>query len=200
MWVTANTKLRDLLFKWSRGKCKALYLSFCNTYGHQNWQSDNLQWGNPTLKVGRPHILSQVTFLSRGHVTNWKHYFCTFTITMATKLGRVATYGWKTPHTKSHYLLITWSRQKRKTLYLPFSNIYGHQIWKSGNLPWRVPTFRVMWPFAYVVTWQMKKTYIWTFAIPMTTKLGRMVTYIGVNPPSNSHDLLITWSRDKGKT
>ena len=155
--------------------------------------------GNPTFKVRRPHIPGQVTFSSRGHVTNGKH-ICTSTITMATKLGRVATYGWKTPHTKSHYLLITWWCDKCKTLYLHFCNIYGHQTSKSGNLPWRDPNFKVMRPFANVVTWQMKKTYIWPSTIPMTTKLGRVVTYIWGNPPTNSGDLLIMWSRDKWKT
>ena len=37
---------------------------------------------------------------------------------MGTKLGRVVTYGQKIPHTKLHDLLITWSRDKYKTLNL----------------------------------------------------------------------------------
>ena len=34
-WLTASTKLGDLLITWSRDKCKALYLPFRNTYDHQ---------------------------------------------------------------------------------------------------------------------------------------------------------------------
>ena len=36
VWVTASTKLRDLLIMQSRDKCKVLYLHFRNTYGYQN--------------------------------------------------------------------------------------------------------------------------------------------------------------------
>ena len=35
---------------------------------------------------------------------------------MAPKLGRVVTYGWKTPPTNSHDLLIMHSRDKQKKL------------------------------------------------------------------------------------
>ena len=34
----------------------------------------------------------------------------------------------------------------------------------------------------------------------MGTKRGRLVTYIGGIPPTNSSNLLITWLLDKGKT
>ena len=51
VWVTESTKLHDLLITWSREKCKALYMPFRDTYGHQNWQSGNLGWENPTFKV-----------------------------------------------------------------------------------------------------------------------------------------------------
>ena len=70
---------------------------------------------------------------------------------MAIKLSRVVNYGKKTPHTKSRYLLIKWSRDKCKTLYLHFRNIYGPQTWQSGNLRWRNPNFKVMRPFYFVV-------------------------------------------------
>ena len=107
VWVTASTKLCDLLITWSRDKCRALYLPFWSTYDHQNCHSGNLRWGNPTFKVtwrfdyvvmwqinktyictstnlwlsnlvhwqltiGRPYMLSQVTFWPRSHVTNVK--------------------------------------------------------------------------------------------------------------------------------
>ena len=54
VWVTESTKLRDLLITWLHDKCKALYLPFYNPYSHQNWQSGNLRWGNPTFQVTWP--------------------------------------------------------------------------------------------------------------------------------------------------
>ena len=47
-----------------------------------------------------------------------------------------------------------------KNLYLLFRNAYGHQNWRNNNLGWGNPTFKVMWPFDYVVTWQTQKTYL----------------------------------------
>ena len=46
----------------------------------------------------------------------------------------------------------------------------------------------------------MKKPYICTFAIPMATKLGRVVTYGGGTPPNYSGDLLMMWSRENFET
>ena len=43
---------------------------------------------------------------------------CTSTISLATKLARVVTYGWETPTTKSCDLLIKWSYDKRKKTYI----------------------------------------------------------------------------------
>ena len=44
-----------------------------------------------------------------------------------------------------------------------------------------------------------EKPYICPSAIPMATKLGRVVTCSERTPPSKSRDLFITWSRDKFK-
>ena len=95
--------------------------------------------------------------------------------------------------------MVTWSRGKCKTLHLHFCNIYGHQTWQNSNLRWDEPTFKVTWPFDYVVTWRILKTFICTSTISMATKLGRVVTYGWKIPPIKSCDLLITWSRDKWK-
>ena len=51
VWVTASTKLLDLLITQSRDKCKTLHLPFRNTYGQQTWASSNLRWGDPNFKV-----------------------------------------------------------------------------------------------------------------------------------------------------
>ena len=57
-------------------------------------------------------------------------------------------------------------------------------------------------PSSYMTFWSggqvtNVKSYIYLSAIPMATKIGGVVTYGGGSPPSKSHDLLITWSRDK---
>ena len=117
---------------------------------HWNW---NLYWNwkcyiFPTIKPRTTKIESRVTegrgrhpprhvtFWWHGHVTNVKPYICTSAIPMATKLGRVVTYGRNTLPTKSRDLLIIRSRDKNKTLYLLFHNTYGHQTWHSDNLWW----------------------------------------------------------------
>ena len=125
---------------------------------------------------------------------------CSSTIPTATKLGRVVTCGWGTPPSKSYDLLIMWSHDKCKNLYLHFRNIYSHQTWQSSNLRSGDPIFKVMWTFEYVVIWEMKKTCIYTYTIPMATKLGRVVSYIGGIPSTTSRNLLISWSCEKWKT
>ena len=148
---------------------KNLYLLFRNTYGHQNWQNNNLGWGNPTFKVMWPfdYVVTWQTQKTYLHLHNTK----------ATKLGRVLTYiggipsttssnlliSWKTKNlitvfpqyleppnlasinlrlehsTKSCDNLITWSREKLKNIYLHFNNICGSQTWQSGGLWWGTP-------------------------------------------------------------
>ena len=61
---------------------------------------------------------------------------------MATKIGRVVTCGGGTPTSKSHDLLMMWSRDKFKTLYLLFCNIYDHKAWQSSNLQWGGPNLQ----------------------------------------------------------
>ena len=73
-----------------------------------------------------------------------KTYICTSTIHMATKLGRVVNYGGGAPPSMLRNLLITWSRDKYKTLYLHFRNIYDLETWQSGNLRCGDPSFNVM--------------------------------------------------------
>ena len=113
-----------------------------------------------------------------------------------------------------------------KNLYLLFRNTYGHQTWQSSNLQWANTTFKVTWPFYYVITWQIQKTYICSSTIPMATKLlqnhvnfwwrGHMTigknlylhlqntyghqTYIREVPSTILCNLLISWSREKWKT
>ena len=135
--MTATIKLRDLLFMWSRDKHKNLYLPFCNTYGHQNSQSNNLRWEKPNFKVGSPTYLVRWPFY---HVVTWQiENIWTSTITMATKLKRVAIMD-ERPHTPNH--ITFWShkksfidKHKQSLLYLHFCNIYGYQTWMDLDRP-----------------------------------------------------------------
>ena len=102
-------------------------------------------------------------------------------------------------HLSRDHLVIRWSRDKCKTVYLHFCNIYGHQTWQSSNLRWADPIFKFTWIFDYVATWQMKKTYIYTSTMPIATKLGRVVAYIGGTSSNTSRNLLISCSREKWK-
>ena len=43
------------------------------------------------------------------------------------------------------------SREKWKTLYLPYQSAYFHQSWQDDNLPWWVPTYKVTSPLDHVV-------------------------------------------------
>ena len=147
-WSSGN--VTNILITWSSGKCKTLYLNFPNFYGLQTWQSSNLRWTDPILKVTWPS----------NYLVTWqmkKTYTSTFAIPMAIRLGRVVTYGQKTPHIKSCYLLFKWFHDKCKILYLHFRDFYDHQTWQSSNLRWTDPSFKAMWPFDHVITWQTKK-------------------------------------------
>ena len=174
--------------------------------------------------MGGPNLQSHVNFWLCGHMANKEN---TSTIPMAIKLGRVVTYGQQTSHTKSRYLLIKWSRDKCKTLYLT-SKI--SLVTKLGRVVTcrlvTYPNFKVMWTFDCVVTWQTKKKiiskklYLWppsymiflshghvtnikpyicTSAVLMITKLGRVATCGVGTQPSNSRDLMIMRSRKKWK-
>ena len=175
-WSSGN--VTNILITWSSGKCKTLYLNFPNFYGLQTWQSSNLRWTDPIFKVTWPS----------NYLVTWKMkktYTSTFAIPMAIRLGRVVTYGQKTPHIKSCYLLFKWFHDKCKILHLHFRDVYDHQTWQSSNLHWTDPSFKAMRPFDHVITWQTKKNYICISTIHIATKLGRVVTYIGGIPPGH---------------
>ena len=133
-------------------KCKTLYLHYRNTYGHQTWQSGTMRWRDPNFRVTWPFDYIDTSQMK-------KPYIRTSTILMATKLGRVVTYGRRTPPSKSRDLLIIGSRDKWKKLiylYLQFHNTYGYQTWQSGNLRWGDAMQLFTWTFDHVVTWQIK--------------------------------------------
>ena len=116
---------------------------------------------------------------------DWKYYI------FLTRGGNIV---WVTAFIKLRDFLVKWSRDICKTLYLPFPNIYGHQNWHSGNLLWGSLPFKATWPFDYVVTWQIKKTFICAFTMPMVIELGRVI-----NLPSEEVTF-IRWPCDQGVT
>ena len=64
---------------------------------------------------------------------------------MAAKLGSVVTCGQKIPHTMLHDLLITWSRDKYKTLYLHFWGTYDHKTGQSSKRELSITWSRDKW-------------------------------------------------------
>ena len=81
----------------------------------------------------------------------------------------------------------------------------GHQTWQGGDLPRGALINKIRWPFHHEV-WQDHVTnenhYFSTTRVPMTTKFGRMVTYLDGLLPTKSYGFLISWSsrsRDKPK-
>ena len=166
---------------------------------HWNWNS-HWDWKFHIFKtVWWQHLPSYVTFWSGCHVTIFKSDICLSAITMATKLGRVVTCGGGTPPSKSRHLLIPWSRDKFRKListllqYLWPWNLAGCQLTVGRS---HIPSQMTFWSNGHVTN---IKTYICTPAIPMATKLGRVVTWGRGTQPSTSGELFITWSRDKFK-
>ena len=76
--------------------------------------------------------------------------------------------------------------KQMKSLIYPLRQYLATELGRvmtcSGGL-----TFEVTWTFDYVVTWQIQKSYICSFAIPMATQIGRVVTWGGEGPYLVSH-------------
>ena len=115
--------------------------------------------------------------------TNWKSLICN--TAMATKLGRMVTYSEGLPPVKSNDPLITWKQTKNIPQLL---SGYGHQALQGGNLPARAHTLQ-----DGNLPSRAPTHYISASRVPMTTKLGKMVTYLDGLLPIKSHDPLIAW-------
>ena len=103
---------------------------------------------------GGPHPLSHLTF----YMTNEKPYSCISAKPIASKFERAISYGWKTQPAKSYDLLITWSCEKFKNLYLYFNNTNGNQTWQGSDLEWGTPLFMsfkniLLFSWWYCVYW-----------------------------------------------
>ena len=86
------------------------------------------------------------------------------------------------------------SRDKLKTLYLNYQSDNGHQTW------WLI--LRSSYSQSYLIPWlrgfarlrDLVKPLYFNYVVSMTTKLGRMVTYLEEFLTKKSRDLLITCS------
>ena len=108
-------------------------------------------------------------------------------VPMATKLGRLVTYQVELPPTVLLYPLVSCSKEI----------IYGHKTWQDSNLPQFPLTHKVKWPYDHLVLRYhvtMEK-HISTATMLMTTKLGKMITYLEWLIPIKSHNCIITWNR-----
>ena len=68
------------------------------------------------------------------------------------KFGKGVTYHVEVPATKSYEPRgPSRSRDKLKSLYLLYRNVYGHKIWQDDDLLWAASTHRVTWPYNHLV-------------------------------------------------
>ena len=95
-----------------------------------------------------------------------------------------------------------WSRCLAKSCfklktYLHYQKAYGHQTWECGDLPWETLIDKVTWTFHRVVLPDHATYYkhnISATAMPMATKLGKVVAYNKELLIIKLHDPCITWS------
>ena len=56
---------------------------------------------------------------------------------------------------------------------------YNYQTWQGGDLPWRVPTGKVTWPFDHTLLRDHLTNYkFYIFTMRMAMKLSKMVAYL----------------------
>ena len=73
------------------------------------------------------------------------------------------------------------SRDKLKPSYLHYHDLYNHQIWQDDNFPWWPCVYDITRPFDqvalrdHVTYWNHHMS---ATALPIGTKLGRMVAYL----------------------
>ena len=130
------------------------------TCKHWNW---NWHWDwKYHIFLSKGSYIVRLTASSKllGLLITWsrknvKPYICPSTILMASKIGRVETYGGKI-HLQSHVTF--WFRAhvtNEKNLYLHFRSTYEHQNWQVSSLLSEDTTYLVEWPFGHVATWQI---------------------------------------------
>ena len=124
------------------GKPGTWYLNYQSTYGHQTWQNGKLPWWAPNNKV----------------MTLWSHELPRSheNLHMATKLGSMVTYLEGNLTIKLYYALITWSCKvtwQTKIIISPLPECLWLTTRRDNNLLRWAPTYKVTWPFDYMVLW-----------------------------------------------
>ena len=141
------------LVKWPCEIIWQIKTSTTSAYSHQIWQDGDQPSGTPTCNITLPF----------GHVvlkddeTNEKHISIT-TMPMTIKPAEV----WltmKSSYQQSHMTFksrgLVRLRDKLKSLYLHFYNVYGHKAWHDGDLTWTAShDFKITW--SCKITWQTK--------------------------------------------
>ena len=89
----------------------------------------------------------------------------------------------------------TSSRDNRKPLYLYYQSFYGHQTLQYGNLPWWVPTNKVILALDHVILQNhiINQNHLSLLPLPIVTRLGRMVTYLEGLLTIKPYNTLISW-------
>ena len=132
MWVTAFTKLRDVLIAWSRDKCKSYICPFATP---------------PATKIDRVVTYGQGTPPSKRHdlLITWSRVKCnTLYLYLCNIYGHKTWQSgnlWWGTNLQSHVTF--WLRghvANEKNLYLHFHNTCAYQTWQAGNLPSEYPT------------------------------------------------------------
>ena len=104
---------------------------------------------------------------------------------MAAKTDRVVTYLEELIPTK-----LLRSCDSLKIFYLHFHSVYGHQTWQDDNLPWGIPSHKVIWPFDHFIL----QNRVINEKEPLATKLDRVLTFFRGLLPLKAHGLGVTWS------
>ena len=142
-------------------------------------------------------LIKQVPVASHVKLMRQTKNISTIRVPMATKLGRIVTL---LGFCYQRYMTL-WSRdfarsRDKQKSYLHCQSANGHQTWQIGNLPWLTYACEVTRTFDLVILQDHVTNcnhYISTIRVPVTNKVGRMVTYLDEFRPIKSHDPLILW-------
>ena len=164
-----------------------------------------------TTKLGRMVIYLEVLLLkkSRGSWVTWSCEITWQTKSIVCSLQQClwapilarwwltlrGSYLWTHMDLQSHGLAR--SRDKLKPLYLYYQNGYSQETWQDGDISWGALTHKVIWLSDHVVLQDQVtslKHHIFTAAVAMATKVGKIVIYLEGLLATKLHISRVTWS------
>ena len=168
---------RDIEFRYL---CKNWYENWCfhfdKIYDHQSWQAIYLFTGFDSIETIQTCASDITTSRSRYKIK----IITTTRVPMATKLGRMVTYCNRFMHINSHDPLITSSCEITWPFKTTISTIWVSMATKLARMvTWWAPAQKVIWNFNHKILWAhmtIWNHYMSTTAMPMATKLGKLVT------------------------